>query len=355
MNIRDVYTAQAIAAIHTEVASNKIAYLGAGLFPTKKKMGLDLKWVKTIGGLPISLAPSNFDAVSTIRSREGFKVTETQMPFFRESKIIKEEDEQEIMRLQDTSDPYASEVLDRVFNDAEDLVDGADVVPERMRMQLLTPADGSPKISIKADNTTYAYNYDPNGDYKKNNFAEIQSTTDKWEDIENSNPLDDISEAKDTVEGNSGDTIAIAIVSRKTMNLIKKNKNVRSAILAQNATPNVLVTDAKVKELFKDEFGIDLIVYTKKYRTEDGKTEQFFADGFCTLLPSGTLGNTWKGTTPEERTLMGNSDADVSIVDNGIAIAVSVTNDPVHTKTTVSEIVLPSYERMDSTYVIKCY
>ena len=52
---------------------------------------------------------------------------------------------------------------------------------------------------------------------------------------------------------------------------------------------------------------------------------------------------------------MGSGTADVSIVNTGVAVAVTVTNDPVHTKTTVSEIVLPSYERMDSTYVIKCY
>ena len=72
-----------------------------------------------------------------------------------------------------------------------------------------------------------------------------------------------------------------------------------------------------------------------------------------TLLPAGALGNTWYGTTPEERTLMGNRNADVSIVDTGIAVSVAVTGDPVNTKTTVSEIVLPSYERMDETYVIK--
>ena len=38
MNIRDVYSAKAIALVNTEVASNKIAYLGAGLFPAKKKI-----------------------------------------------------------------------------------------------------------------------------------------------------------------------------------------------------------------------------------------------------------------------------------------------------------------------------
>jgi hypothetical protein len=52
---------------------------------------------------------------------------------------------------------------------------------------------------------------------------------------------------------------------------------------------------------------------------------------------------------------MGNPATDVRLVNTGVAVAVSVTEDPVQTKTTVSEIVLPSYERMDSTYVIKCY
>ena len=177
MNIRDVYSAKAIALVNTEVASNKIAYLGSGLFPAKKKMGLDLKWIKTSKGLPVSLAPSNFDAVSTLRSREGFKLTETEMAFFRESMLIKEADEQEIMRVQDSTDPYASEVLSRIFDDANTLIDGANVVPERMIMQLLAPADGSPKISIQANGVTYAYNYDPSNTYKTHNFANLETAT----------------------------------------------------------------------------------------------------------------------------------------------------------------------------------
>ena len=85
MNIRDAYSSKAIALRHNEVASNKQAYLGKGLFPAKKKTGLDLKWIKTSKGLPVSLAPSAFDTRSTIRSREGFKMTETEMAFFKES------------------------------------------------------------------------------------------------------------------------------------------------------------------------------------------------------------------------------------------------------------------------------
>lgn len=356
MNIRDAYNAKAIALVQTEVASNKIAYLGAGLFPAKKKMGLDLKWIKTSKGLPVSLAPSNFDAVSTLRSREGFKLTETEMAFFRESMLVKEADEQEMMRVQDSTDPYAADVLSRIFDDANTLIDGANVVPERMIMQLLAPSDGSPKISIEANGVTYAYNYDPNSTYKTNNYADVTTTdTDKWSDTTNSDPMDDIAVGLDAVEELTGERPPIMIISRKTMDYLKQNAKIKSAILAQNTSATVFMNDNRVKEVFSSELGINIIVYSKQYKKEDGSTAKFYPDGFATLIPAGALGSTWYGTTPEERTLMGNGEADVSIVNTGVAVAVSTTNDPVQTKTTVSEIVLPSYERMDSTYVIKCY
>lgn len=355
MNIRDAFNAKAIALVNTNAASNAQAYLGAGLFPAKKKMGLDLKWIKTHKGLPVSLAPSNFDAVSTLRSREGFKITETEMAFFRESMLVKEADEQEIMRVQDSADPYAADVLSRIFDDANTLIDGANVVPERMIMQLLAPADGHPKISIQANGVTYAYNYDPNNTYSTNNFAELSATTDKWDDTENSDPLDDVSVALDAVEAQTGTRPTKMIVSRKTMDYLKQNKKIKSAILAQNTTATVFMNDNRVKEVFSNELGINIIVYSKQYKNEAGTASKFYPDGFATLIPDGALGNTWYGTTPEERNLMGNATADVSLVNTGVTVAVTVSNDPVQTKTTVSEIVLPSYENMDSTYVIKCY
>ena len=355
MNLRDAFSAKAIALVHTEAASNKQAYLGAGLFPPKKKMGLDLKWIKTHKGLPVSLAPSNFDAVSTIRSREGFKMAESEMAFFRESRIVKERDELDYQNVVDSASPYATEILARIFDDTTDLIDGANVVPERMIMQLLAPTDGSPKISIQANGVTYTYNYDPNGEYKQNNFATLSIDTDKWSDTENSDPLNDTSKALDAVEANTGERPEIMIVSRKTMDYLKKNKNIQSAILAQNATANIFMTDARVKDVFSTELDVKIVVYSKQYKNESGVAAKFYPDGLATLVPNGALGNTWYGTTPEERTLMGKPEADVSIVNTGVAVSVTTSEDPVQTKTTVSEIVLPSYERMDSTYVIKCY
>lgn len=354
MNISDVFSAAAIAVQQTEAASNRMAYLGEGFFPAKKKMGLDLKWIKSHKGLPVSLAPSNFDAKSTLRSREGIKVDETQMAFFRESMLVKEEDEQEIMRIIDGNDPYLASVLSSIYDDASTLVEGARVVAERMRMQLLAPVtDGSPRIVLEAGGVQYSYNYDTDGSYKTNNYNAITTATKKWSATDTADPMSDIQDALDSVESNTGTRPTIMLCSKKTMGYLKANAKIKSAVLAQNITANVFMTDVRVNELFQNELGVTVIVYSKQYKDEAGTAHKFYPDDMVTLLPDGALGSTWYGTTPEERTLMGKADADVSLVDTGIAVAVTTTSDPVNTKTTVSEIVLPSFERMDETYVIK--
>lgn len=356
MRITDFISAKSIAANYTEAASNKVPYLGEGLFPAKKKLGLDLSWLVSSRGLPISLAPSNFDAKSTLRAREGFEKERTQMAFFRESMLVKEVDEQEIMRVQEANDPYADEIIGRVYDDVRTLVDGAMVVPERMRMSLLAPVNaGSPGITIASDHKQYTYNYDPDGKYAANNYTVLSSSTDKWSDTTNSDPLGDIATAADKVEEETGVRPAHVIVSKTTMNYIKGNAKVQSAVLAKSVTASVYITDALVNQLFKDTVGVDFVVYNKMYKDESGVAQKFYPDGYATLIPDGALGSTWFGTTPEERTLMGNAAANVSLVNTGIAVAVSVTEDPVNTKTTVSEIVLPSFERMYETYVIKAY
>lgn len=354
MNVKDIYSAKAIAAVHTDAASNKLAYLGAGLFPSQKKMGLDLKTIRTSKGLPVALKASAFDTVSTIRSREGIKLTETEMAFFKESMLLKEQDEQDILRILDSSDPYAAEVIARVYNDAETLVEGADVIPEIMRMQLLANENGHPSISINADGATYEYNYDADGSYAENNFVELEGTS-VWTDLDDSDPMKDIEDAQDAVEALTGVRPNNLLVSKNTMNLLKKNEKIKSYILAQNMTATVIVTDARVKEVFSSELGVNLIVYTKQYKNYSNQATKFYPDGFATLFPDGPLGSTWYGTTPEERTGIQNPAADVALVNTGVAVSVTISEDPVQTKTTVSEIVLPSFERMDETYMIKAY
>ena len=114
MLVNEVVNSASIALAATEDANNKIPYLGLNWFPEKKKSGLDLKWIKTHKGLPVSLKPSNFDALPTIRARGGLKAEKTQMAFFREQMIVTEEDAQEIDRIRDENDPYLRNALKNI-------------------------------------------------------------------------------------------------------------------------------------------------------------------------------------------------------------------------------------------------
>lgn len=87
---------------------------------------------------------------------------------------------------------------------------------------------------------------------------------------------------------------------------------------------------------------------------DDGKARKYFPDGVATLVPNGSLGSTVFGTTPEQSDLMGGqaTDAEVSIVENGIAVTTTKTTDPVNVQTKVSMIVLPSFERLAEVQII---
>lgn len=353
MKLSDVFNARAIALNYTGEPSNRLEYIGQGFFPPQKKAGLDLKWIKGHNGLPVSLAPSNFDAKSTLRDRVGISLSETQMAFFRESMLVTEKDEQEIMRVQDAADPYAVQVLDNIFNDAKTLIDGAIVVPERMCMQLLSPLGGNMGIEIVANNTNYTYNYDPDGSWKSKHYAAITTPADMWNASATCDPIADLEAAIDAQEQAGGNRPEVAIMSKATFNMIKKSASVESYILSQNLTANIFITDRLVRDFLEEQFAIRIVIYNKQYKDEKGVAKKFFPDNIVMLVPNADLGRTWFGTTPEERTLMSRSDADVSVVNTGISVAVTITEDPVNTKTTVSEIVLPSFERMDECYALE--
>lgn len=352
MVLTDFFSSQAIANQWTDEASNKIAYYGSGLFPAKKKAGLDLKWIHGHNGLPVSLAPSAFDTKSTLRDRIGVNVAETQMAFFRESMLVKEIDEQEILRIEESSSQYARDVMNRIFDDANTLIEGARVVPERMIMQLLAPLGGSMGIDISWNGTAYTYNYDPTGEWIENHYLKITDTSDMWSSADTCNPLQDIEDALDAQEAASGSRPETLLMSKATFDYIKNATVVRNDIISSNLIRTVNVTSGAVQRYIEEELGVTIVVYTKQYKDESGTAHKFYPDNIIMMYPSGALGSTWYGTTPEERALTSN-EADVSLVDRGIAVTVTRSTDPVNTKTTVSEIVLPSFERMSECYALE--
>lgn len=353
MQLSEIFSAREIALYYTNEASNREAYLGEGFFAPRKKAGLDLSWITGHNGLPVSLMPSTFDAEATLRDRVGVTVTETEMPFFREAMLIKEKDRQEILRVQDSADPYAIQVLSNIFNDAQTLIDGALVVPERMRMQLLAPLGGSMGIAIVANNTNYTYNYDPNGTWAASHYAALTGIS-AWNAPATADPIADIETAINAQYEAGGNKPEVLIMSKATFNYIKNAAKTQGYILAQNTTANVFLSDKVVRDYIEQEFDVRVVIYSKKYKDETGTAHNFYPDGIVFFAPNAPLGNTWYGTTPEEADLLGSdTNANVSIVNTGVAVTTLVKPHPVNIETIVSEIVLPSFERMNDCYALQ--
>lgn len=354
MLVNEVVNSKAIALAATNNASNDIPFLGKRWFPEAKKAGLDLKWIKTHKGLPVSLAPSNFDTLPVLRARKGLKTEKTQMAFFREQITVSEEDALEIDRIKDENDPYLQGALQSIYDDSNNLVSGAEVVPERMIMSLLSTTNGHPVIGIESDGVKYAYDYDPDGEYTKEHYAKLEGTN-KWSDTAQSKPLTDLNNGRKKLQ-KKGRIAKYALMNSNTFQYLLENAQVKNSLLAQNSTAVVELTDESVKSIVKIRTGLTIVLYDKMYMDESGEEKYFYPNDKVTLLPEGALGKTWFGTTPEERTAGQVADVDVTIFGKGIAIATKTEyGPPAITSVTASEVVLPSYENMDSTFVLEVH
>ena len=349
---RKLIGAKAIAANWTEASSNRTPYLGETLFPAKKKAGLDLSWYKGSKGVPVTLMPSAFDAKATFRDRPGVEKLETELPFFREGFKLKEKDRQQILRVLDSNDPYAIEIISRVFDDSTNLIEGALVVSERERMQLLFAPNGNVGITIKANGVDYTYNYDPNGAWKATNYFALTGNS-AWDQAATADPFADIQTAMDAVSDNGGQGRYLAM-NTTTFRLLRTINAVKSRFLTTLGNAVGYLSDADVAAVVKDTMGLaGIIVYDKQFRDENKQIQKFVPDNYVALLPEGALGNTWFGTTPEEADLQGSGEADVAIVNTGIAVTQILDPHPVNLNTFASEIVLPSYEAMDEVALLK--
>lgn len=354
LTIKDVYNSKAVALYMQNAHTNSASYLGAGFFPTEQKGSIDLKLIKGSRGLPISLSPSAFDTTPKFRDRIGLSIDSKEMAFFRESMIVKEKDEIEIARAQEANDPYVMEALSSIYDDVGNLVDGARVVPERMIMQLLAPIGGDMGISIVAGGTDYTYNYDEDGSWKAKHYSKIEGVNDKWNASETCDPIRDLQLAMSEQEATGGAVPTIALMSQKTFNDLKNSAKFKAGVLAFNPMAIVNMTTSRAKAYVKEELNLDVLVYNKMFRDEEKVAKRYYADDIVMLLPGGALGKTYRAITPEERTLRQVPGADVSVIENGIAISVTTgASIPVNTTTTVSQIVLPTFERMNDCYALE--
>lgn len=362
--LKDAFTARAIGMSwnNYQATLGEPPYLGRNKFGTRKQNGLEMKFIKGKNGLPVSLKASNFDAQAELRDGIGFTDIQNEMPFFRESYMVTEKEEQDYASyVAANNDGYANQILAQIMKKPLDLVRGARVVPERMIWQLLAPTDGIPKVTVNIKGTTYNVEYfgsttEANA-YKATNFKELKSDA-KWDQAATATPLQDLIDIKREFAKATGYSLARFSMNTETFEMLCNAEDTKKQVLGITAyTGGIRMRQADVVA-YLAENGIQIEVYDKMYVDEletnpANKTKYFIPTGMISAQPAGVyLGDYVFGTTPEERS--GNlTDGSLAIVDTGISLYTYTTNHPVNTHCVCSMIGLPSYEGMDAVATIK--
>lgn len=341
MTIFELMTSAEITAYWNTMQQDEPPYYTEELFPAMKKRGLSLQWIKGSRGLPVALKTSAFDAFAIPRPRIGFDKLTAEMPFFKESMYVDEELRQELNMVLETGKPaYIDSVMNRIFDDAANLLRGAAAAREAMRMMIIS----SGVISMTSNGQTFLYDYGIPADHKANAAT-------PWSDYANSDPIEDLRVGKEKIQDDTGNVITRAMMDGATWRDMRRSQTIaKTLFVLSNGQANV--SDAQLQTYINDQLGIRVVVNDKRYKTTDGVTMKFMPENTVSMFPDGSLGNTWFGTTPAESDLMGGKVANVSLTDTGVAVVSAQKVDPVNVETIVSQICLPSCEQADSLYIL---
>lgn len=337
--IYDLVTSNNITSYWTEKNQNQQPLLGETLFPTRRVLGTKLEWIKGANDQPVALRPSSYDAKAIRRDRQGIEKASTEMPFFKESMYIDERLRQDLNNFANANNQQlVNQVLLNIYNDEANLIDASEVTRERMRMEALTTGT----ITVSGNGQSFTYDFGVPADNKK-------TVTTAWSTA-TADIIGDITSYVDAMKA-KGVNITRAICNSSVAKCFRTNTAIKNAIyvFAQGTVP---VTTARAIDYIYNETGVTFYVYDNVYVNESGTAVKYIPDDTVVLMPDGDLGYTNMGTTPEESDLMNSLGANVSIVDNGVAVTTSQTVDPVNVETKVSMVSLPSFEQADKIVIV---
>lgn len=337
MSIFDFVTADNIVAYWDTLVQDERPYIGEELFPADKKLGLDLRWIKGAGGLPVVLKASAFGVKAIPRERIGFDKLSAEMPFFKESTYIDEYLRQDLnMVLESGNQAYIDVITNRIFADETNLIRAAAARREMMRMQALTTG----AISMVSNGQTYTYDY---------GVEHQEDVTLGWADP-TADIIEDIRLAKEQIQDETGAVLTRAMCTGKVWRQIRANERIKKEIFVLSQGQGA-ISDARLRQYISDELEMTVAINDKRFVNDDGNTAKFVPDDIFCMFPDGDLGKTWFGTTPEESDLLASATANVAITDLGVAVTTKEEVDPVDVDTKITQITLPSFEQADKVFI----
>lgn len=318
-------------------------FVGEMFFAPVRQSGLDINLIKGKDDTPVALVSANWDTDVLYRDRIGFEALSAELPFFKEAYKVSEKLRQQIITAQEQ---YRQPFFNQVFKYVDNLVLGADVTAERLRMQLL----GTGTISIQENGVDKQY------DYGFDNPNQFKTEGTLWS-ANGAKPLASFMAQIKNYKKLTKKAPKYAIMNVDVFDLLANDSEVNGYF--QNlSTPNLYPNDDERKAYVEQKSGVKIIIADdeyKKARDFKGQAVPYYPQDRYTLLSTLDLGETVYGTTPEETDLLSGASNVLSgeVIGNGIAVTTWKETDPVCVAVKVSEVVLPSCPEIDKIYIVK--
>lgn len=342
MSILDLKITASNVRSYWEADTNRPPYMGEIFFPFKRQKGLKFEFLKGKQGLPVALVPANWNTNVLYRDRIGITTLSGKLPYFKEAYAVDEELRQEILT---AKEEYTKTLFNQVFDDTNELLDGADVAVERMRFQLLS----SGTITIQANGVDKQY------DYGFSSSTQVKTLSTKW-NTESATPLKDLYAEVKAYKKLTKKSAKYLVANTSIITYFAEDADVKAYFAKSDIG---FPTDDEVVRYVENRTGLTFLLNDKEYlqaRDFSGTAIPFYPEDRFTLLSTIDLGETIYGTTPEEVDLGGEAASNltsVEITEKGVAITTWKEVDPVNVNVKVSEVVCPSCPNIEQIYIVK--
>lgn len=345
MKLQDFINAKEIALYIKELPPEDS--LDRTLFPSDKQYGMEIELAKGSKQRPVVLKQSTFDVA--VRPRvlsASIDIEKREMPFFKESILVREADRQKLMlAMAANQENIVNQILGHVYNNYKNLVDGAEVQMKRMRASLIQ--NGT--INIASDSGDIIVDYNIPVNHKET----ISTASKKW-NVATADITGDIVRWQKVFTNEGYAKPTLLIMTDTLFGYVCLNTAIINDIKGLNT--NYAVTQADVKNHILQKYGVSIAIVNGVFVNEVGSTVPYYEDNKVTFIPAGALGKTVYGTTPEEAdSIFGSNKLDTQIVNGGVAITTMAKEDPVTVETKVSQLGMPSFEKADECFFATVY
>lgn len=307
------------------------AMLGETLFPSMKIEGLEVEMIKGASSLPVAANIHAFDAETEIGSREGGSYSMQELALIKRKIKL---GEKELIALNNPRNgAEEKQIIDKIFNDVDNLVNGVLARIEAMRMEALSTG----KLVINENGFRTTVDYGTPNNHKANRT---------W--TANAKILENIYDMCDQIVKDTGFTPTRALTSRTVLNMMLKDEAIRKGIFGVNS--DRLLTVNELNQFLAAQSLPQVAIYDAQYRTQ-GKngaytSKRYLEEDKFILMPDGIMGNTFYGVTAEELELRNKADVDLQSVGN-IFVEQYNTNDPVAKWVKAVATAMPSFPYAD--------